>query len=244
MSNHSAGLVCPHCKLYNELNEFQCRRCGTSLSAKRAGTSGKDPKQFTLERALLRISLLVAFFLIAWYASLRTTSAPLNPEQKQFVERAIGILDQRGFTTEATLLRRVTLFRATDHWWNQQFGHPQAYAATNFPFEVMTLYPEFFTKTTDDTERAVILLHESYHLRGQGEETAYTEVWREKEKLGYTAARYSKTRVWINMRDDTLTYAPMLFTCGVSGKEDCLTAGREAVGAGSNSLALASIQRE
>lgn len=224
MTNDFGGLVCPHCKLYNELNENKCRRCEKSLLAKRAVVFGKDADLFAPKRVLTRISLLAAFFLLAWYASLRTTSAPLNIEQRQSVEHAIQVLQQKGFTTEAFLLSHLTTFRATDHWWNHQFGHPQAYAATNFPYEVMTLYPEFFTKTTDDTERAIILLHESYHLCGRGEETAYAEVWREKEKLGYTAGRYNKTRVWSNMRDDTLTYAPALFTCGATGKEDCVTA--------------------
>jgi hypothetical protein len=240
MSNRLVGLVCPHCNLYNELNEFRCRRCGKSLTAKRASAADYDPNKFTFARTLLRIALLAAFLMIAWYASLLKTSTPLPAEHRQMVERAITILQQRGFTTEATLLRRVVTYRATDHWWNQHFGHPQAYAATNFPFEVMTLYPDFFSKTTDDTERAVILLHEYYHLRGQGEEAAYTETWRAKEKLGYTAVRYSKTRVWSNMRDDTLTYAPTLFTCGASGQEDCVRAGREV--AGSDTFAFAAIQ--
>ncbi len=239
MTNDLAGLVCPHCKLYNELKEFNCRRCRKSLSATRAEVVGSDSNLFTPRRVLTRISLLAGFFLIAWYASLRTTSAPLNLEQRQSVEHAINVLQQRGFTTEAFLLRRMTTYCATDHWWNQQFGHPQAYAATNFPFEVMTLYPEFFTKTTDDTERAIILLHESYHLCGRGEETAYAGVWREKEQLGYTAARYNKTRVWSNMRDDTLTYAPELFTCGATGKEDCVTTAQVGSSSGSE---LASVQ--
>lgn len=243
MTNHFAGLVCPHCKLYNESNGFQCRRCNKPLSAQRASSTRKEDRQFTLGRILTRIVLLATFFLVAWYASLTTTSAPLSAEQKQIVARAINILEQRGFTTEVFLLRRVTTFRATDHWWNQRFGHPQAYAATNFPYEVMTLYPEFFTKTADDTERAVILLHESYHLRGQGEEKAYAEVWREKERLGYTEARYNKTRVWNNMRDDTLTFAPELFTCGPAGNDDCL-AGGDAVNSFSHRRMLAPVQRE
>ena len=242
MSNRLVGLVCPHCKLYNELNEFQCRRCGKSLNAKRSNAANDDPNKFTFARTLLRITLLAAFFMIAWYASLLKTSAPLSAEHRQMVERAITILQQRGFTTEATLMRRFVTFRATDHWWNQHFGHPQAYAATNFPFEVMTLYPDFFNKTADDTERAVILLHEYYHLRGQGEETAYAETWRAKEKLGYTAVRYNKTRVWNNMRDDTLTYVPTLFTCGVSGQEDCVRAGSEVVN--SDGFAFAAVQRQ
>jgi hypothetical protein len=242
MSNRLVRLVCPHCKLYNELNEFRCRRCGKSLSARRARAADSDPNKFTFARTLLRITLLAAFFMMAWYASLLKTSTPLSAEPRQIVARAISVLQQRGFTTEATILRRFVTFRATDHWWNQYFGHPQAYAATNFPFEVMTLYPDFFSKTVDDTERAVILLHESYHLRGQSEETAYAETWRAKEKLGYTAASYSKTRVWSNMRDDTLTYAPTLFTCGASGQEDCVRAGRETTV--SDALVFAAIQRE
>ncbi|HEX4945557.1 MAG TPA: hypothetical protein VFZ34_02685 [Blastocatellia bacterium] len=242
MSHRLVGMVCPHCKLYNELSEFQCRRCGKSLSAKRGSLSRYDAHKFTLLRTLLRIALLAAFFLTAWYASLLKTSAPLLAEQRQAVERAITILQQRGFSTEATMLRRVVTFRSTDHWWNYQFGHPQAYAATNFPFEVITLYPDFFSKTVDDTERAVILLHESYHLRGQGEETAYAETWRAKEKLGYNAASYGTTRVWSNMRDDTLTYVPGLFRCGASGQEDCVRAGREVMP--STGLVLTAIQRE
>lgn len=220
--HHFSGLVCPHCKLYNELNEFHCRRCSTSLQSERATGFKADKDKFSLRRILTRISLLTVFFLIAGYGSLTTTSEPINAEQRQIVTRAISVLQQKGFADEASLLRRVTTFRSTDHWWNRYFGHPQAYAATNFPFEVMTLYPDFFTKTVDDTERAVILLHESYHLRGQGEDKAYAEVWRRKETLGYTAERYSNTRVWNNMRDDTLTYVPQLFTCGGSGQEDCI----------------------
>lgn len=220
MSNRLVGLVCPHCKLYNELHESPCRRCGKSLSAKRSNAT-HDANKFTLGRTLLRITLLATFFLVAWYASLTKTSEPLKAEQRQMVEQAISVLRQRGFREDAELLRQFTTFRSTDHWWNQQFGHPQAYAATNFPFEVMTLYADFFTHTTDDTERAVILLHECYHLRGAGEEKAHAAVWEVKDKLGYTAEKYGKTRVWINMRDDTMTYAPQLFKCGASGQEDC-----------------------
>lgn len=219
VSSSAARLICPRCNLYNELSDFTCRRCGGSLQKQR----GKEEKRalFGPGRVFLRIFLLTAFFLIAWYASLTKTSEPLKAEQRLMVEQAITLLHQRGFRDDAALLRRVTSFRATDHWWNRQFGHPQAYAATNFPFEVMTLYPEFFTKTLDDTERAAILLHESYHLRGYGEEKAHAEVWKLKDKLGYTAEKYERTRVWINMRDDTMTFAPQLFTCGPSGQGDC-----------------------
>ena len=69
---------------------------------------------------------------------------------------------------EVFLLDRMTSFRATDHWWNEHVGHGQAYAATNFPFQIMTLYPAFFERSADDVERAIILLHEAQHLRGRG----------------------------------------------------------------------------
>ena len=42
----------------------------------------------------------------------------------------------------------------------------------------------------DDTERAAILLHESYHLFGSGEATALEGVWRDKQRLGWTADKY------------------------------------------------------
>lgn len=216
---NNSRVVCSRCKLYNELSDFKCQRCGHSLQKQR-GAGGRN-NTFTPIRVVSRIGLLTLFFMVAWYASLTTTSDPLRAEQQQMLDQAINVLKQKGFTDEASLLRRVTTFRSTDHWWNRQFGHPQAYAATNFPFEVMTLYPEFFTKTLDDTERAAILLHESYHLKGFGEEKAHEEVWRIKDKLGYTAEKYGATRVWSNMRDDTMTYAPQLFRCGGDGRGDC-----------------------
>ena len=69
-------------------------------------------------------------------------------------------------------------------------GHGEAYAATNFPFEIVTLYPEFFKYPADDTERAVILLHEARHLAGAGEREAFASVWRDKARLGWTREKY------------------------------------------------------
>jgi hypothetical protein len=50
-------------------------------------------------------------------------------------------------------VRTVVSYRRTDNWWNQYVGHHAAYAATNFPFGVVTLYPAFFRYAVDDTER-------------------------------------------------------------------------------------------
>jgi hypothetical protein len=45
------------------------------------------------------------------------------------------------------------------------------------------------------------------------------------------------------MRDDTLTFAPELFTCGPAGNDDCLGGG-EAVNSFSYRRMLAPVQRE
>ena len=75
----------------------------------------------------------------------------------------------------------------------------------------MTLYKVFFSDPTDDTERAAILLHESYHLLGGGERYAYKEVWQNKEQLGYTKDKYGRTSVWADIEAVTRQEAPELF---------------------------------
>jgi hypothetical protein len=97
-----------------------------------------------------------------------------------------------------------------------------AYAATNFPFEVVTLYPGFFKLAVDDTERAVILLHEGHHLFGDGEEAALRRVWLEKQRLGWSADKYGQSKVWKNTREWTEESVPGLFPCGTDGHADCL----------------------
>lgn len=148
---------------------------------------------------------------VGLYYSLSYTSEPITSDQEAMVIKAISILDEKGFYGKAFLLRRVTKFRATDNWINKKSEHPVAFAATNFPFEYITLYPDFFSKTTDDTERAVILLHEAYHLMGKGETVAFRESWKEKETIGYTEVKYSGTKVWNNMVEYTKLYASDAF---------------------------------
>ena len=122
--------------------------------------------------------------LLGWWVSLLATSDPLDDEQRALVDDAIVLLDERGFSRQAFVLRHVTSFRSTDNWWNLYHDHYQAYAATNFPFEIVTLYPWFFELPADDVERAVVLLHEAYHLMGADEATALRQVWREKARSG------------------------------------------------------------
>ena len=81
-------------------------------------------------------------------------------------------------------------------WWNKYTGHESAYASTNFPLEIVTLYQPFFTEPIDDTERAAILLHEAQHLLGANEEQELTRTWQDKERLGWTRDRYGETKVF------------------------------------------------
>ncbi len=165
---------------------------------------------------------MTSIILFIAYVSLLVTSDPLSFEQRQTVHRAVQFLDQRGFRSEAFLLDHLASYRSTDNWWNLYVGHHDAYAATNFPFEVVTLYPEFFETAADDQERAAILLHESCHLRGAGERAAVERTWREKARLGWTQERYGHTKVWNNTLELTMTEAPALFQCGADGRSDCV----------------------
>ena len=160
--------------------------------------------------------------LFVGYMSLLLTSDELGFDQRQIVAKATAVLEQKGFAKQAFVLGHLVKYRKTDNWWNLYQGHRDAYAATNFPFEVVTLYPEFFDTAVDDTERASILLHESYHLFGSGEEAALEGAWREKQRLGWTADKYSRTKVWNNTRELTAISVPKLFQCGPDGHSDCL----------------------
>lgn len=160
--------------------------------------------------------------LFAAYMSLLLTSDELPYDERQTVRAATAILKQKGFSRQAFVLDHLVQYRGTDNWWNGYVGHHDAYAATNFPFEVVTLYPEFFDAAVDDTERAAILLHESYHLFGSGEVTALEGVWRDKQQLGWTADKYGQTKVWINTRELTTGGVPKLFQCGADGHSDCV----------------------
>ncbi len=215
---------CPHCGLINAATDTTCRRCGASLSGEEVAevplVDETTPRR-GIGRRLIWIAGTTALLLFVFYMSLLLTSEDLDYEQNQSVNRAIALLEEKGFGSRAFVLRRLVRYRSSDSWWNQSVGHHDAYAATNFPFEVLTLYPEFFLVAVDDEERAAILLHESYHLLGSGEETALEQVWRDKQRLGWTADKYGRTKVWINTRELTMAQVPNLFICGTDGKSDC-----------------------
>jgi hypothetical protein len=213
--------TCHQCGLVNFAVTEYCRRCAASLIPDDPLEHEAVPKRGLGRRVLWILGVSVALLFMC-SRSLLLTSDGLASHQREPVARAIALLDRAGFAKEAFVLRNLSNFRATDNWWNVYLGHHDAYAATNFPFEVVTLYRPFFEGAVDDTERAVILLHESHHLFGSGEKAALEAVWRAKHRLGWTAATYRRTKVWKNTREWTASGVPSLFRCGRDGRSDCV----------------------
>ncbi len=208
---------CPNCKLVNYPSADVCARCGIEFRE-----TGSDPagKSTILRRAV--ICLVVSFIALAgFYASMVFSASALSYEQKKTVERSIRILEEKGFSNEAFILKRLAVFRGNDNWLNASVVKERAFAATNFPFEIVTLYPDFFEYPADDTERAAILLHEARHLKGEDEKEAYEFVWKNRKKLGWVSENYADSVVWNEIRKQTREFAPNLFVCDVNPFGDC-----------------------
>lgn len=165
--------------------------------------------------------LVCVAVLIGFYLSLIASATPLTAVQKETVQKAIAVLRDKGFAGDVALLDNFTVYRSNDNWLNASVEKENAYAATNFPFEIMTLYDDFFTYPVDDTERAAILLHEARHLRGDEEKRAYEFVWKNRKQLGWTKERYHGSVVWRNIRRQTRENAPNLFVCDFNEFADC-----------------------
>lgn len=211
---------CPNCRLVNFPHSPECARCRRPLIEVSANAESASLKSKIVRRALVCVAVCV-FSLLGFYLSMVFTASPLSAEEKASVERSIKILEEKGFAREVFLLRHLTVFRGNDNWLNASTRLENAYAATNFPFEIMTVYPEFFTVTIDDTERAAILLHEAQHLKGADEPEAYEFVWRKRKTLGWTQNVYRSSVVWRNVRKQTREFAPNLFVCNWSEYADC-----------------------
>jgi hypothetical protein len=213
--------------LVNTGSDELCRRCRTSLEGEDQVEPGpveplaEPVHKRTLLRRIAWIFGATLVALLIFYASLLISADGLQPDQREKVRNAIALLEQQGFNREAFMLKRVTVFRSTDNWWNKYIGHREAYAATNFPFEIVTLYPEFFEVPVDDKERASILLHEACHLLGAGEDAALESTWRNKRRIGWTADIYQQTRVWDATEKLTRSRFPFMFQCGTDGQSDC-----------------------
>ena len=216
---------CAQCGLVNFGEATRCRRCHADLAEPLPDVSDVEaPASFTrgARRTLLLVVGTIGFTIFAWSRSLLLTSTPIDDSQRLMVMRSVEVLEHAGFSKEVIVLRHFANYRATDNWWNSYLGHSQAYAATNFPLGVVTLYAPFFRVATDDTERAAILLHEAQHLLGAGEPAALELTWREKSRLGWTAEKYGETKVWKNTKEWTIAEVPSLFQCGGDGHDDCV----------------------
>jgi hypothetical protein len=203
---------CPQCGTVNFNESVECRRCTAPLDAATPAAAPLDaappaaPRSWrnpTAGQQAITITIVTLGLLLGIRTSLILTSNDLDWVQHERVEMAISLLRDRGFEQEAFVLGHAAHYRSSDNWWNRYVGHSEAYAATNFPFEVVTLYPRFFTVPIDDTERAVVLLHEAQHLLGHGEDAALDYVWAAKPRVGWTEDKYGTTRVWRNTKEWT-----------------------------------------
>jgi hypothetical protein len=174
-----------------------------------------------LSERVLSGALAGVLALVAVHLSLISTSALLPPHERAAVERAIDLLHERGFETEAFVLRNTATFRKTDHWLNLLVEKENAFAATNFPFQIVTIYPDFYGRAEDDTERAMILLHEARHLMGMNEADAHLYVWQQRERLGWTQLSHGSTETYVTVEQQTREHVPELFTCEDRNWNDC-----------------------
>lgn len=215
---------CPNCRLINYPNSVECVRCRFGLievsTVSDVGADNSSRKSNIFRRAIICAAVCLTA-LIGFYLSMIFTSASLKYEEKGQIKNAIEILDEKGFDREVFLLNYLTSFRANDNWLNASTKFENAYAATNFPFEIMTVYPDFFVFPVDDTERAAILLHEAQHLKGADEKEAYEYVWRNRKRLGWTKETHGESVVWRNIRRQTQEFAPNLFVCDWNEAKDC-----------------------
>lgn len=191
----------------------------------RPNNIGKSEKDGFIGRIISRVAICVlvtAAVLTGFYASLVYSADPLTDEQELLMGVSMALLDERGFKSEVFLLKNLAVYRSNDNWLNASIPKENAYAATNFPFGIVTIYPDFFVFPLDDTERAAILLHEAKHLQGEDEKEAYEYVWKNRYKLGWTREEYSGSEVWNEVRKQTIEVAPHLFTCDSEIGGDCV----------------------
>lgn len=182
----------------------------------------RDTKPGNTAFATFRSSALAAVFaVLAFHLSMVSTSAPLYFEEEHAVDRAIELLKARGFETEAFLLEHTATFRRSDNWLNRLAEKENAFAATNLPFQIITLYPDFFTRASDDTERAMILLHEARHLLAKDEASASAYVWQNRSRLGWTQLTHGTTETYVTIEQLTRENAPELFNCSSKLWNDC-----------------------
>lgn len=215
---------CPNCQLVNFEDAANCLRCRNNLLEIVALDQNDKSPSFFKSKLFIRAGSVLTAVLIAvtgFYLTLLVSAKRLAYEEQKTVERSIAALENKGFERDVFILRYLTAYRGTDNWLNASTREENAYAATNFPFEIMTVYADFFNIPLDDTERAAILLHEAQHLKGADEKEAYEFVWKNRKRIGWTKEKYGNSIVWRNVRRQTKEIAPHLFVCEMNEFADC-----------------------
>ena len=212
---------CTNCRLVNFAKADKCARCGSKLGeTENIAVNGGFLNSPLVKR--FGVLLLVCVISVAgFYTSLLFSADSLTYAERSAVKDSIELLNEKGFSDEAFYLKYLTAFRANDNWLNASVVKEKAYAATNFPFEIVTLYPDFFIYPIDRTEHAAILLHEARHLRGEDEHDAYEFVWKHRKQLGWTRDLYRTSEVWNAVKKQTQDVVPELFVCETKPNFDC-----------------------
>ena len=212
---------CVECRLVNFPTATECERCGGEVRIENSPAKRVESFASKVTKRALICVLVLLIVLAGFYLSLIGSARSLSYDDKQTVKRAIAVLREKRFTDEVFYLENLAAFRGSDNWLNASVAKENAYAATNFPFEIITLYSDFFSYPIDDTERAAVLLHEARHLTGADEREAYEFVWKHRAQLGWTFTEYAESPVWHNIRRQTKDNVPELFTCTDLAYFDC-----------------------
>lgn len=148
-------------------------------------------------------------------------SKPLTVGQRKEVSSAINYIRAKGFGLEAFALSGANIKLSFAFNIRPKDIYPpfEDDYATTFPIiNKVVLLGRFFQSlgqeggfTNSDVERAAILLHESYHLLGGGEHSAYRQIWQNREQLGFTEALFGETDAYKAAEQGARTYAPELF---------------------------------
>ncbi|MEZ5307376.1 MAG: hypothetical protein R2684_09550 [Pyrinomonadaceae bacterium] len=211
-------MICVKCN--NPLNEYSAR-CDHGLDDRTVSSKEAAAKPRRIVRRVVICAVVVFIAIGGFYFSLIATSENLTADQYAEIDRSIDLIGKAGFTAEAFYLGHLTAFRGSDNWLNSSVAKENAYAATNYPFAIITVYSDFFSYPMDDVERAAILLHEAKHVEGKDEKEAYKFVWKNKKALGWTADKYSRSIVFREIRNQTIEYSPELFVCDFNAFRDC-----------------------
>ena len=212
---------CTQCGLVNYRTAPACMRCEAKLYESENIASNRGLLKSTIVKRGAVCLAVLAVAMLGFYTSLVFSADALTHAERQSVQASIRLIEEAGFADEAFLLKHVAVFRSNDNWLNASVEKENAYAATNFPFEIVTLYPDFFKYPVDDIERAAILLHEAKHLQGKDEKEAYEFVWKNRQRLGWTSARYRNSVIWRETRKLTKEHVPNVFVCDFKDYGDC-----------------------